>query len=59
VSLDTAVLEDRGDTTLIRTLTVFQSVEDRDGMVQAGMADGMREAYERLEELAAKLIANS
>ena len=57
VSLDTAVLEDHGDTTLIRTVSVFQSVEDRDGMVQSGMADGMREAYERLDELTAKLVA--
>jgi uncharacterized protein YndB with AHSA1/START domain len=59
VSLDKSVLEDHGDTTLIRTVSVFQSVEDRDGMVQAGMADGMREGYERLDELTAKLIANS
>jgi uncharacterized protein YndB with AHSA1/START domain len=33
VSLDTGVLEDRGDKTLIRTVSVFQSVVDRDGMV--------------------------
>jgi hypothetical protein len=59
VSLDTAVLEERGDRTLVRTVAVFQSVEDRDGMVQSGMAEGMREGYERLEELTAKLVANS
>jgi len=28
-------------------------------MVQAGMADGMREGYDRLDELTAKLVANS
>ena len=33
--------------------------EDRDGMVQSGMADGMREGYERLDELTAKIAANS
>ena len=59
VSLDTAVLEDRGDKTLIRTVAIFQSIEDRDGMVQSGMADGVREGYERLDELTAKLAANS
>jgi uncharacterized protein YndB with AHSA1/START domain len=59
VSLDTGVLEDRGDKTLIRTVSVFQSVEDRDGMVQSGMADGIREGYERLDEVMAKLAANS
>jgi uncharacterized protein YndB with AHSA1/START domain len=59
VSLDTGVLEDRGDKTLIRTVSVFQSVEGRDGMVQSGMADGIREGYERLDEVMAKLAANS
>jgi uncharacterized protein YndB with AHSA1/START domain len=59
VSLDTGVLEDRGDKTLIRTVSVFQSVEDRDGMVQSGMADGVREGYQRLDEVLAKLVANS
>jgi uncharacterized protein YndB with AHSA1/START domain len=59
VSLDTGVLEDRGDKTLIRTVSVFQSVEDRDGMVQSGMADGVREGYERLDEVLAKVVANS
>jgi uncharacterized protein YndB with AHSA1/START domain len=59
VSLDTAVLEDHGDKTLVRTVSVFQSIEDRDGMFQSGMAGGMTEAYERLDEVLAKLIANS
>jgi hypothetical protein len=36
---------------VVRTNTVFQSIEDRDGMVQSGMADGMSEGYERLDEL--------
>ena len=31
--------------------TVFQSVQDRDGMVAAGMEGGMNEAYEQLDEL--------
>lgn len=31
--------------------TTFPSLEARDGMVQSGMEDGMREGYERLEEL--------
>jgi uncharacterized protein YndB with AHSA1/START domain len=56
VSLDTAILEDRGDKTLIRTVTVYQSVADRDGMVQSGMAEGMSEGYERLDELLARTL---
>ena len=52
VSLDKLSLEELGDgRTLVRTRSVFQSVEDRDGMVQAGMGDGVNEGYDRLEEL--------
>ena len=31
--------------------SVFQSVEDRDGMVQSGMEGGAEDSYERLDEL--------
>ena len=31
--------------------SVYLSVEDRDGMVQAGMEKGVNEGYERLDEL--------
>ncbi len=34
---------------------IFQSVEDRDGMLQRGMEEGVRESYDRLDELAARL----
>jgi uncharacterized protein YndB with AHSA1/START domain len=44
--------------TTVRTNSVFQSVEARDAMVGSGMADGMSQGYERLEELLAKLEAN-
>jgi uncharacterized protein YndB with AHSA1/START domain len=30
---------------------VFQSVADRDGMLQSGMEEGMNESYERLAQL--------
>lgn len=59
VSLDTLVFEERGRGTIVRTNTVFQSVEDRDAMVGAGMADGMNEGYERLDDVLAKLVANA
>jgi len=52
VSLDRAVLEEiGGGRTVVRTTSVFQSEADRDGMWDSGMADGMGEAYDRLEEL--------
>jgi uncharacterized protein YndB with AHSA1/START domain len=58
VSLDTLHLVDLGDgRTLIRTMSAFQSVEDRDGMLASGMTTGMDEGYERLEALVAGLAA--
>jgi uncharacterized protein YndB with AHSA1/START domain len=57
VSLDTVSFEDRGDRTLVRTRTVFQSIEDRDGMAAAGMAKGVSEGFERLDEVLEKLAA--
>ena len=59
VSMDTVTFEEREGRTTVRTNTVFQSVEARDAMVDAGMAGGMREGYEQLDELLAKLVANS
>ena len=57
ISMDTLVLEDHGDRTIVRTHSVFQSVEDRDGMVAAGMASGVTEGFERLDEVLEKLAA--
>jgi uncharacterized protein YndB with AHSA1/START domain len=51
VSLETITLEERGGATLVRTVTSFASVEDRDGMVAAGMERGVRDSGERLDEL--------
>jgi uncharacterized protein YndB with AHSA1/START domain len=56
VTLDTMRLEALlGNRTRIRIQSVFQSVSDRDGMVQSGMERGVREGYERLDEVLAKL----
>ncbi|HEV2405014.1 MAG TPA: SRPBCC family protein [Ktedonobacterales bacterium] len=55
VSLDTLTLEERDGKTLMRANSVFQSVEDRDGMVQSGMEEGFNESMERLDELLAHL----
>jgi uncharacterized protein YndB with AHSA1/START domain len=52
VTLDTMRLEKLpGDRTRVTIQSLFQSVSDRDGMVQSGMEHGMREGYERLDEL--------
>jgi uncharacterized protein YndB with AHSA1/START domain len=55
VSLETATFEERGGRTLLRMNSVFQSVEDRDGMVQSGMEEGVNDSMERLDELVARL----
>jgi uncharacterized protein YndB with AHSA1/START domain len=59
VSLETATFEDHGGKTLVRTNAVFQSVEDRDAMIQSGMESGVNEGMERLDELLAWLVAAS
>ena len=58
VSMDTLVLEERDGKTTVRTNSVFQSVEARDAMVQSGMAEGMNEGYDRLDELIVTLVAD-
>lgn len=51
VSLESLVFEDLGGRTRIRNHSVYQSVEDRDGMVESGMEKGVNDGYERLDEL--------
>jgi len=56
VTLDTMRLEELpGGRTRITIQSLFQSVTDRDGMIQAGMERGVNEGYERLDELMRKL----
>ena len=52
VVLETTRFEDLpGDRTRVSSQSVFQSVSDRDGMVQSGMEHGVVEGYERLDEI--------
>lgn len=57
VKLDTTTFEERDGKTLVRSVSSFQSVEDRDGMIAAGMELGVRDSDERLAELLATLQA--
>jgi uncharacterized protein YndB with AHSA1/START domain len=59
VSLECLVLEERGGKTIARTHSVFQSVEDRDAMVEAGMGEGVIEGFERLDEVIAGLVVHA
>jgi uncharacterized protein YndB with AHSA1/START domain len=51
VSLETAVFEDLGGRTRVTTKSLMDSIEDRDAMIKSGMEVGVREGYERLDEL--------
>jgi uncharacterized protein YndB with AHSA1/START domain len=52
VSLDTMRLEELpGDRTRITIQSVFQSVADRDGIIESGMERGVSEGHERLDEV--------
>ena len=52
VSLDSMTLEELpGNRTRITVQSVFQSVSDRDGIIQSGMEHGVNEGYERLDEI--------
>jgi len=46
-----------GDRTKLSIQSVFQSVSDRDGMLQSGMDRGVNDSHERLEELLEKGLA--
>jgi len=58
VCLQTATLAEREGTTLVRTVSAFQSVQDRDAMVASGMERGIHDSGERLAELLARLQAS-
>jgi uncharacterized protein YndB with AHSA1/START domain len=54
VSFETAYFEDQGGKTKVTAVSVFQSPDDRDGMIQSGMEKGVTEGNERLDELLTK-----
>jgi len=56
VELDTAKFEELpGERTKLTIQAVYQSVDDRDGMIHSGMERGVSEGYERLDELLEKM----
>ena len=56
VTLDTMRLDKLpGNRTRVTIQSLFQSVSDRDGMVQSGMERGVNESYERLDDVLEKL----
>jgi uncharacterized protein YndB with AHSA1/START domain len=55
VSVETLVLEEHDGKTTLTVTSVFDSVEDRDGMLQSGMEAGASESMDALAELLAEL----
>ena len=56
VAVDTATFEDLGDgRTRVVTRSLFHTTEERDGMIAAGMEQGLNESYEALDRLLEKL----
>jgi uncharacterized protein YndB with AHSA1/START domain len=56
VTLETMKLAELpGGRTRLTVQSVFQSVADRDGMLQGGMQEGLNDTYDRLEELLKKM----
>jgi uncharacterized protein YndB with AHSA1/START domain len=55
VALVTDTYEEKNGKTTMTSQTIFQSVEDRDGMVNSGMEFGVAEGIERFEEILATM----
>ncbi|HLI91133.1 MAG TPA: SRPBCC family protein [Ktedonobacteraceae bacterium] len=51
VLLETVIFEEEGSKTKLTDQIVFQTIEDRDGMLKTGMEQGAAESMERLEKL--------
>ena len=59
ISLETYIFEDHDGGTKLTTVSVFQSIEDRDGMLQSGMEEGADETMNRFEELLSRIYAGA
>jgi uncharacterized protein YndB with AHSA1/START domain len=57
ISVETLSFEERDGKTTLTATSVFDSVEDRDGMLQSGMEEGAGETWDRLEEHVREMAA--
>lgn len=55
ICLETVTFEEHDGKTTITDSLVFQSVEDRDGMLDSGMEEGANEFWDQFEELLGRL----
>ena len=59
ISIDTLTLTEENGKTRYTIVSLFDSVEDRDGMLQSGMEGGANESMERLDELLQQMKAQA
>lgn len=59
VGLETATLQEVDGKTHMLAVSLFPSVEDRDAMVASGMETGVRETYDRLDELVQGMLSRA
>ena len=57
ISLETMTLHEHLGRTTMTVTCVFDSREDRDGMLGSGMEEGVGESYDRMEELLSEMLA--
>jgi uncharacterized protein YndB with AHSA1/START domain len=57
IVVDTITFEEHDGKTTILSTSLFESVEDRDGMLESGMESGATESWDRLAELLERLSA--
>jgi uncharacterized protein YndB with AHSA1/START domain len=53
--VETHTFEERDGRTFYKSVSRFDTIEDRDGMVASGMEEGARDSMDKLEELLAEL----
>ena len=56
VALESMTFEERDGKTIVRQTSVYQSVADRDSIIESGMETGLSEGYERLDELLSEML---
>ena len=59
VLVETVTFTEAAGKTTISTISTFDTIEDRDGMLAAGMESGAAESYDRLAELLATMVEAS
>ena len=57
VSFQTMTFDEHDGRTTLRSNSVFQTLEDRDGMIASGMESGMNEGYAKLDKLVTTLTS--